>query len=131
MTPDDLMNYLPIRSRLDRPYDQLFRRHERQLGSDALPDPLGVNVQAARDVHHQKEDRVSREKSFRYRQAPVGAVIERSLEVLHAVRLIRISVQRKHEARKGIDALAAHRVALVGHCGGTDLFILERLLDLS
>ena len=83
------------------------------------------------DVFHEDENRVGREKALGNDEATVRAVVERALEELHAVREVRVRLERDDESRQRGDALAAHRISLVRHRRRPDLLGLERLLDLA
>ena len=65
------------------------------------------------------------------RQPAIGAVVERPLEELHAVREVRVRLHQHHEPRQRRDALGPHRIALVRHRRRPDLLRLERLFHLA
>ena len=90
-----------------------------------------MDDEAADDVLEQDQDRVGREEGLGHRDALVGGVVERALEPLRGGRHRRVERERDDVARERADALGAHRVALVGHRGGADLRLLERLLELA
>ena len=74
-----------------------------------------MDLQPGRDVFHQHEDGIRRQKRFRDRQATIRAIVQRALEELHRVGLIRVCLETEHEARERRDALTAHRIAFVRH----------------
>ena len=90
-----------------------------------------MHLEAGGDVLHEDQHGVRGEERLGDREAAVRAVVERALEELHAVRLVRVRLERQHEPRERVDALGAHRVPLVRHRARPDLLLLERLLDLA
>src|SRR5436853_319619 len=97
----------------------------------AAPDARRMHLQSANDVLHQHENGVGCKERLGNDKTAIGAVVERALEVLHTVRLIGVRLEAENEAGEGIDPLAAHRIAFVRHRGRANLFLLERLLDLT
>ncbi|MFT3683552.1 MAG: hypothetical protein QM783_01290 [Phycisphaerales bacterium] len=63
-------------------------------------------------------------------EAAVAAVVERALEPLRRGGVVSVADEVHDEAGEAADALAAHGVALVGHCAGADLLVLEGLVEL-
>src|SRR6185436_16537848 len=86
---------------------------------------------SARDVRHQEHYRVGGKKHFWNYQSTISAVVQRALEVLHCVRLIRVALERIDEPGERSDALGAHRISLVRHRRRADLLAFERLFDLA
>src|SRR5689334_7719316 len=126
-----LVRDLAVAAGADGAHDQLLGRHEGELVVQTPANPRRVHFESAGDVLHENQDRIRRQECLRNEQSSVRAVVKRSLEELHAVRLIGVRLEAQHEAGEGIDAFAAHRITLVGHCRGTDLLFLEGLLDLA
>src|SRR5687768_18282267 len=58
---------------------------------------------------HEHKYRIGGEKGLRKHETSVGAVVQRALEVLDAVRVIRVLLHRDHEPRQPGDSLRAHR----------------------
>ena len=125
-----LVQLLTVRAALCGVHHDVLGRHKRQLAAEVLLDDLRVDDEAVRHVHHEVQDRVGREERLRHADTLVRRVVERALEPLRRSRDGRVQRVDHDVAREGRDALAAHRVALVRHRGGTDLILLERLLDL-
>ena len=125
------MHRLPVAARAHAAHDDLLGRHERQLVVDAATDARRMDLEALGDVGQQHDDRIGGEERFGNGEAAVRGVVERALEELHGVRLVRVRLQRLREAGECVDALRAHRVALVRHRRRPDLLRLERLLDLA
>src|SRR6185436_15316878 len=78
--PNSLVHDLSVAAGTHGPYDQLFRRHERQLLFETATDARRVDFETAHDVFHQNEDRIRGEKTLWDDKAAVGAVVERALE---------------------------------------------------
>ncbi len=125
------MRILAIGPALHGADDQRFGGHERQLVAEAAGDPRRMHLQAVHHVLHDHEDGVGREERLGDGQAAIGAVVERALEELHAVREIGVGLEGQHEPGQRRDAFAAHGVPLVCHGRRPDLLLLERLLDLA
>ena len=94
VAPDALVGDLAIAAGAHGADDQLLGRHERQLVGQAAPDARRMHLESAGDVFHQNENRVGREEAFGNHEPPVRAVVERALEELHAVREVRVRLER-------------------------------------
>ena len=122
-----LVQLLTVCAALCGVHHDVFRRHERQLAAEVLLDDLRVNHKAVRNVHYKVQDRVGRKESFRHADALVRGVVQRALKPLRRSGNRRVQRVYDNVACKGGDTLAAHRVALIRHGGGTDLVLLKRL----
>lgn len=122
------MCLLAIPAALHDGHDDVLRGHEGQLLRNAAGDDLRVHDQALRHILQRREHDVRGEERLGKRDAPVGAVVERALEPLHARSAERVLLDRHEVPRKTADPLGAHRVPLVCHRGGPDLRRLEGLL---
>ena len=100
MAPNHLVHLLAIAAGAHRVHDQLFGGHERQLVIDTTANTLGMHFKSLGDVRHQNQDCIAGEKRFRNDKAPVGGVIQRALEILHRVRLIRVWFERENKPRQ-------------------------------
>src|SRR4051794_23225566 len=89
-----------------------------------------MHLQTAHDILHQHEDSIGSQKALWYHEAAVGAVVERALEKLDTVCLIRVRLEAENEASERVYALTAHWISLVCHGRRADLVLLERLFDL-
>src|SRR2546423_602059 len=90
-----------------------------------------MHLQATDDILHQHENSVGGQERLWYHQATVRTVVERALEELDTVGLIRVRLEAENKARERIDSLAPHRISFICHGRRADLLFLERLLDLA
>ena len=91
---------------------------------------LRVYAAAADDVDDERERAVEGQKRLGQRDAAVRGVVQRALEPLDGGGVGGILRDVDDVARQRADTLRAHRVFLVRHRGGADLFGLERLVEL-
>ena len=127
---DLLMQLLTVATGLDRIHHDVLSRHERKLCHEVLADNLRVYHETINDVQIEIEDTIDREEALRYGQTLVCGVVEGTLEPLRGGYQHWIHKIGDHVVCKGSDTLRTHRVPLVRHRAGTDLVLLERLLDL-
>ena len=130
MHADLLVKLLAVRPALDRVHHDVLGGHKGQLAQQVLLDHLGVHHKTVGHVAVQVQDAVDRQKRFGNAQSLVRGIIERTLEPLGGGCDGGVQAVDDHIARQRRNALAAHRVALVRHGGGTDLPLLKGLLDL-
>ena len=97
MFPDRFVRDLPIAAGAYRAHDQLLGGHERQLRGDPSVDHRRMHLESTGDVRHQQKYRVGGEEHLGDDQTSIGTVVQRSLEVLHGVRLVGVPLQRVHE----------------------------------
>ena len=90
---------------------------------------LVVNRSPGDNVDRQRKDAVGSQESFRYRNSAVRGVVQRPLKPLIGGGIRGIAGTIDDVAGKRYDSLAAHRVTLVCHGGGTDLSALERFVE--
>ncbi len=101
---------------------------------ERLPRTIDIGAQVAHHplrVYAMGERAIKREERLGDGEAAVRAVVERALEPLRGRGVVGVVGERHHEAREARGALAAHRVALVGHGARADLVALEGLVDLA
>ena len=106
MLANSLVRFLAIAARAHRADNELFGRHEWQLVAQTTTNARRMHLEPARDVLHEHENRVRREKALRNHQPAVRAVVQRALEELHAVRQIRVRLELiTKRAREAIRSL--------------------------
>ena len=127
---DLLMQLLTVAAGLYRIHHDILGCHERKLCHKVLADNLRVYHETINDVQVEVEDTIDREEALRYGQTLVCGVVEGTLEPLRGGYQHWIHEIGNHVIREGSDTLGTHRVPLVRHRAGTDLVLLERLLDL-
>src|SRR5205085_527954 len=96
-------------------HHQVLSHHERQLAPDVRGDDVLVHDEAAGDVVVQQRDRVGSEERFRDGDPPIRRVVQRALEPLRRRGHRRIQCVDDQVSRQAVNALRAHRIALVGH----------------
>ena len=124
------MQLLTVATGLYGIHHDVLGRHERKLCHKVLADNLRVNHKTINDVQVEVEDTIDGEEALRYGQTLVCGVVEGTLEPLRGGYQHWIHEIGNHVIREGSDTLRTHRVPLVRHRAGTDLVLLERLLDL-
>ncbi len=124
-----LVQLLPVAAQLHRAHEDVFRGHERHFLVQVPPHHARVHAPAGDQVAAQRQNRVGSEERLGQGDAPVGGIVQRALHPLCGGRPRRIQRVGHDVARQRTHALAAHRVALVGHRRGTDLLALERLVE--
>ena len=127
---DLLMQLLTITTGLDGIHHDVLGRHERKLRHEVLADHLRVHHETVNDVQVEIEDTIDREEALRYGQTLVCGVVQGTLEPLRGGYQHWIHEIGDHVVCQGGDTLGTHRVPLIRHRAGTDLVLLERLLDL-
>jgi len=91
---------------------------------------LGVDNKTAEDVVHKDEQGISAQVHLGDVNTADSRVIEGTLHPLRGVSGDEVSVEVRKTATKRGQTLGSHGVTLVSHGGGTDLVLLERLLNL-
>jgi hypothetical protein len=78
-----LVQVLAVATSLHGGHENVFRRHERQLGPQIGGDHFGIHHQARGDVLQKEQDGIRRQKRLRDDEPAIGAVVERTLHPLH------------------------------------------------
>ena len=127
---DLFVEHLSVAAFLYSVHHDVFCCHERQLAHEAGMDHLRINHQSGSDVHVESPGCHLRPGSSPdMLSLLVGRVIQRPFKPLRRCRDRRVQHAGDHEVGKGRDTLRTHRVALVCHCGRTDLVLFKRLFD--
>ena len=87
-------------------------------------------MQTRRHVLAQPQYCVDAQKALRHGDAPVGRVVQRSLQPLDGSGHRRVHSVGYHIAAERADAFTPHGIALIGHGGRADLIRLEGFLQL-
>src|SRR4029079_15280332 len=75
MAANHFVRLLTITARTHCLDQNLFCRHEWQLSIQALADSRDMHFEPARDVVHEKQDRIRSKECFRNYKAAVGTVV--------------------------------------------------------
>lgn len=105
--------------------------HERKLARHACLDRRGDHGQARGDVGREAGDGIGSQEGIGQHQAPVGGIVEATLEPLGGGGQRTVERVGEQSARQPAQPLGAHGIALVGHGRGADLVAVERLGQLA
>ena len=130
MFADKLMQFLPVAARFYAFHKNDFRRHKRQFSHNVFSYRLFVNDKPVCNVEIQFENRVEGKERLRHNESAVSGIVEGAFQPLCTGGDRRVHGQGHSVARKGANALAAHRIAFVRHCRRTYLGLFKRLFYL-
>ena len=125
------MQLLTVAAALDALHHQVLCRDKGQIGHDGLVDDVGVDKNIRGDLLHDTQYRVGTEEALGDRYTAVGAVVEGALHPLDGYGHRRVQRVSHEITRQRANALAHHRITLIGHRGGADLCFRERLKELT